>query len=301
MAKLLIIGGTGFFGKSILDAYKRGLLKEFFIEEIIILSRNPELFCSEFSELITDNIKFIKGDIQNIDWLPFADIVIHAATSAKKKDYVNINANQSEIIKLGVDNFIRISKKYLRNSMILYCSSGAIYGGQNPNEKYLYETSKLKDLNTLDATKREYALGKRYAEEAIINLSKQSKIKTSIARCFAFYGKYLPKNEHFAYGNFIAMAEKGGPIEVNATHDVIRSYMHADDLVISLMKIALISSTKCPIYNVGSDLEISIFELAKQIGEKYNVYVSKNENIDFENCDRYVPNVDKIKSLFEKN
>jgi len=44
LKSLLIIGGTGFFGKSILDSFKRGLLSEFNISKIIILARNIDKF-----------------------------------------------------------------------------------------------------------------------------------------------------------------------------------------------------------------------------------------------------------------
>ncbi len=38
MSTLLVIGGTGFFGKSILDSFKRGGLKKWRIEHVIAIS-----------------------------------------------------------------------------------------------------------------------------------------------------------------------------------------------------------------------------------------------------------------------
>ena len=46
MKKILLTGGTGFFGKSILDMVKRELLTGY---DFTILSRNPEKFFAEFS------------------------------------------------------------------------------------------------------------------------------------------------------------------------------------------------------------------------------------------------------------
>jgi len=38
MPTLLVIGGTGFFGKSILDSFKRGALEKWGIDRVIAMS-----------------------------------------------------------------------------------------------------------------------------------------------------------------------------------------------------------------------------------------------------------------------
>ena len=43
MSHALILGGSGFFGKSILDSYKRGLLREQDIDQITIYNANGEM------------------------------------------------------------------------------------------------------------------------------------------------------------------------------------------------------------------------------------------------------------------
>jgi dTDP-glucose 4,6-dehydratase len=42
MASLLIIGASGFFGKSILHGYRRGLLSPWGIDLIYVLARNTD-------------------------------------------------------------------------------------------------------------------------------------------------------------------------------------------------------------------------------------------------------------------
>lgn len=56
-------------------------------------------------------------------------------------------------------------------------------------------------------------------------------LKVSIARWVTFPGKYLPKNRHYAYRNFIANAEKGENIIVKSNGIIYRSYMSTDDMV----------------------------------------------------------------------
>jgi dTDP-glucose 4,6-dehydratase len=157
------------------------------------------------------------------------------------------------------------------------------------------ESFQFQDVSNLIEYKRDYALGKRIAENEIIKLASLG-LNVSIARCFAFYGEYLPRDQHFAYGNFIGAAERGKAIELKANHRVVRSYMHADELVDSLMKIALQSSPQCPIFNVGSDQAIEIRDLANQLGQQYNVPV-KIAPLTSCKIDCYVPNTDKLKRL----
>lgn len=234
-------------------------------------------------------------DISTVQELSDADIVIHAAASTDARDYLKNPNGEKRNIEQSTTNYCQLAQRYHRASKIVYCSSGAVYGQQPEDLEKMDEDFQPQDVSNLIEYKREYALGKRNAENEIIKLGSLG-LNVSIARCFAFHGKYLPRDQHFAYGNFIGAAERGDTIEVKANHRVVRSYMHADDLVDSLMKIALQSSPQCPIFNVGSDKAIEIRDLANQIGLKYNVPVNIAP-ITSDKIDRYVPNIDKLKRL----
>jgi len=301
MPNLLVIGGTGFFGKSIIDSFKRGLLNEFNITKILVLARNTDKFKLEFPELNFKGIDLINGDISSMTSLPEADFVIHAATSTNMNDYIDIcnNVGKNNIEK-AVTNYCSLASKYHIKSKILYCSSGAVYGKQPLNiEKIDEDFIFQQDLSELSIEKQNYCLGKRFAEKEIINLG-NSGLSVSITRCFAFSGKYLPKDQHYAYGNFIGQAEKGEIVTVKTNGIVYRSYLGADELVMSLMKILQVSSINCPIYNVGSDVSKKLHEIAEEIAMEYGVecqYNITNNNV----VDRYVPDINKLKLLFSKS
>jgi dTDP-glucose 4,6-dehydratase len=114
----------------------------------------------------------------------------------------------------------------------------------------------------------------------------------SIARCFAFVGPWLPFNQHFAIGNFIADGLAGRSIKVKANNLVYRSYMYADDLVDWMIGILVSANSNCPTFNLGSDEEISIGELANKIATCFKVSVDA-ESIIYEKIDRYIPSVKK--------
>jgi len=280
---LLIIGGTGFFAKSILDyIFNYSLLKN--VKKILLLSRGHSKI--KINHRLKRKIKIINiyGDISKLNKIPFADYVIYCA----------IIHNYKQDHK-AVCNYYKLAKKFHYKSKILYTSSGAIYGRQPTHidkikENYLYLN---KRINFPNNTKNIYSTSKLKSEKIFKKLSGLG-IKVSIARCFAFVGKHLPREKNYAVGNFIENIIKNKTIKVNSTHDVIRSYMYADDLVRWLFKILSSANDKCPIYNVGSDSAISIFKLAGLLSKKYNILLShKNKNCNF--VDRYIPNINKAK------
>jgi dTDP-glucose 4,6-dehydratase len=122
--------------------------------------------------------------------------------------------------------------------------------------------------------------------------SGQFGIETKVARGFAFAGPYLPLDRHFAIGNFIADGLRGGPLLVKGDGTPCRSYLYAADLAIWLWTI-LVRGKSCRPYNVGSDEDLSIAEVARWVAEEFGglpVQVAAHPTVNME-ADRYVPNL----------
>jgi nucleoside-diphosphate-sugar epimerase len=282
---LLLIGGTGFFGHSILKFFSnsKNLKKEF--RKIIIISRN-KLQKYDYHKQLKKNYKVIKinSDIRNLKKIPNADYVIYAAILNNfKQDY------------LAVKNYTRLAKKYHKNSKILFTSSGAIYGKQPNNingfkENYLPNNIKI---NYEKSYKNKYAYYKMKNEEIFHQLGSFG-IKTSIARCFSFVGEFIPRNSKYVIGNFIDNILKNEKISIKSSYVINRSYMYSDDLVKCLLKIVENATIDCPTYNVGSSDIVSLHKVAKFLAKKYNLELSFPK-ILFKQYDNYIPNTDLLK------
>ena len=81
MATLLLIGGTGFFGKCFISYYKEHSFKKWGIDDLVVTSRKS------FTEFM--GIKCIQFDASKDNELPDCDYVIYAASSSDKNIYIN--------------------------------------------------------------------------------------------------------------------------------------------------------------------------------------------------------------------
>ena len=284
---LLIIGATGFFGRSIIDFIFHNN-KEKKLKKILLLSRriDKKKINKKFNKDIV--VKKIYADISKLKKIPFADYVIYCA----------IDHNYYHDHK-GVCNYYKLAKKYHLKSKILYTSSGAVYGVQPTyikkiNEDYLINN---KRVNFKDIKKNNYSITKLKNEKIFKKLS-QLKIKVSIARCFAFVGKHLPRDSNYVVGNFIKNILNKEKIEIKSDYFVIRSYMHEYDLVNWLFKIINNSNINCPIYNVGSDQSVDIRNLGLYLSNRYKLDI-KLKKIKLNFKDKYLPSILKAKKVLK--
>lgn len=294
MNTLLLIGGSGFFGKSILDSFSRGLLNKWQIDRIIVMARNAERLKYEAPELLSPKIELLSADIATVNSLPFASYVLHAAASTNAANYLIRPESERSNIQQGIFNYCKLAPSYHKDSKILYISSGAVYGQQAEDLFSICEHFNGARLDELDPSKRDYAAAKIEGENLIKILGSRG-MRVSIARCFSFLGIYLPLDQHFAIGNFIRDGLLGEEIIVKSNKAVFRSYMYSDDLVNWLMSIADNGSENCPVYNVGSDEVITIQELAKKVAKNFQVRVAPSKS-QLDGIDRYIPCIHKAKT-----
>ncbi len=296
MSSLLVIGGTGFFGKSFLDANARGMLRGVGIDRLMVMARRTTAIRQKYACWGGEHIEWFDGDITSCDSLPSADIVIHAAASTDAANYLDRPEIERRNIQAGVLNFCRLAPRHLRHSKILFASSGAIYGQQPAQLEQIPEDFPMGAVEQLAENKRDYAAAKRDAEDAINRLGRDQGLDVAIARCFAFVGPYLPRDKHFAIGNFIEDGLRQRPIVIKARHRVVRSYMHSDDLVRWLMHLAKHSAPDCPTLNVGSDDPIDLRELGGRLSRYFGVPLETPADEDGY-VDRYVPSIERARAL----
>ena len=277
MKKLLILGGSGFVGSSIVDyGVDKKLIKNK-INEIYVLSRSNQAKQKKFKHI---KITYINKCILNVKKIPQINYVIYCL----KNKNIKISNNY-------FNQFLKLLKTLKIRPNILFTSSGAVYG-KNTNKKKDTEkkTIRIDSIKDLNGYKKEYAKEKIFLEKKIKELGIRN-YKVSIARCYTFIGKNITRY-NYAISDLINDAHNMTRIKLNSKINVYRSYMHSDDLANWLIKIVKNSNTKCPIYNVGSNKVINLKNLAKKIGlianKKISVKTNKSKKFDY-----YVPSITK--------
>lgn len=293
MNRLLLTGGTGFFGRSLLRLYLSApVLSDL---EITVLSRNPDLFLARNPEFIgNEAISFLTGDIQKRDSLPWDHKythVLHAATDSTIGLSLDPLQRYDQIVD-GTRNILDLAVATCAQRFLL-TSSGAIYGPQSTDLKSIPEHSRTSPPLAVPSTT--YGHAKRAAEHLCALYREAHGLETVIARCFAFVGPDLPLNAHFAVGNFIRDALMGDAITVAGDGTPLRTYLDQSDLAHWLFTL-LERGRAGEAYNVGSDEVFSIAELAYLVRDVLapGKPVKMLGNPDYSVArNRYIPNISK--------
>jgi dTDP-glucose 4,6-dehydratase/UDP-glucose 4-epimerase len=297
--KILITGGTGFFGRWLLEILCVLVRDHNFRTELYVLSRNPGRFLNEHINFPFDQyITFIKGDVTDFS-LPNIEIdyLIHMATTAAEETF----AGEDQLKKL--DLLYRGTRNTLENAVaggvkkVLFTSSGVVYGPSQ--EQFLSEEMLQAPQTNLESSA--LGEGKRLAEYLVAYYAKKAGFHYSIARCFSFFGPFLPLSIHYAIGNFVSDALTSEEIVVKGSGKELRSYLYMADAWVWLLRLLVEADNE--IYNVGSSSALTIEELAIEIRnalcpQKNVKILGLNHDIGNFSRNIYVPNNDKISKKF---
>ena len=294
--RIFVTGGTGFFGKWLLESFAWANDHLKLDAQMLVLSRNPDSFKARHPHLVqASGITFHQGDVRDFVFPKGKfDFIIDAATEASAQ----LNTENPLLI---LDTIVEGTRRVLELARhcgakrFLLTSSGAVYGKQPSDLAHVPEDYSGAPDSTQPASV--YGEAKRVVELLCSVYHKTYDIETTIARCFAFVGPYLNLNIHYAIGNFIRDGLAGGLIYVSGDGTPYRSYLYSADLAIWLWAI-LFKGKPGEAYNVGSDDAITIKDLAYEVSAVFStspkVVIAKTP-IPGQPAGRYVPSVKKVR------
>jgi nucleoside-diphosphate-sugar epimerase len=110
-----------------------------------------------------------------------------------------------------------------------------------------------------------YDESKRFGEALTFEYLRQKGTNASIVRIFNTYGPRMALEDGRVIPAFVAAALEGKPLPVHGSGGQTRSFCYVSDLVDALLLVAMDSSAKGEIFNIGNPSEMTILELAGEV------------------------------------
>jgi UDP-glucose 4-epimerase len=225
-----------------------------------------------------------------------ADTVCHLAAAVGVKLIVESPVRTIETNVGCTEVLLRcVAKKRKR---VLIASTSEVYG--KSTDLPFREDGDL----VLGATTRgrwSYACSKAIDEFLAIAYWRERRVPTTVARLFNTVGPRQTGRYGMVIPRFIAQALDGKPITVYGDGEQSRCFAHVHDVVGALAGLMRSDTTVGEVYNIGSNEEVTINELAARIRARTGssseiVYVpfSVAYEENFEDMSRRVPALDKI-------
>ncbi|MCX5687195.1 MAG: GDP-mannose 4,6-dehydratase [Candidatus Omnitrophica bacterium] len=296
--KVLITGGAGFIGSHLSDELIAGG------NEVVVLDN---LSTGRFENIAhldgNKSFQFVEGSIMNemlVDKLvERCDVVYHLAAAVgvdlvvkKPLESLITNIKGSEIV---LDMVHRYHKK------ILITSTSEIYG-KNTNGPLKEDDDRI--LGSPLKVRWGYSTAKAVDEMLAYIYWKEKKVPTIIVRLFNTVGPRQTGAYGMVIPRFVNQALKNEDITVYGTGKQSRCFLHVKDVIKTLVKLMNSKDAVGQVFNIGSQEEISIENLAKKVIEITKsksklVYISYEKAYEegFEDMQRRVPDTTKVNSL----
>ncbi len=296
--RVLITGGAGFIGSHLADAYlQRG-------EEVYIID--------DLSTGSIENIRHLKNHprfhytIENVHNQPVTaelvdqcEIIFHLAAAVGVKLIVESPVRTIETNVHGTEVVLSLANK--KKKKVLIASTSEVYGLST--EVPFREDGNL----VMGATTKgrwSYACSKAIDEFLALAYWREKKLPTVIVRLFNTVGPRQTGQYGMVIPTFVKQALSGRPITVYGSGKQSRCFCYVGDVVGALMRLMDDQKAVGEVFNVGSNQEITILDLAKKVKELTNseseiVFVPYDEAYEegFEDMPRRIPDISKVNAL----
>jgi len=300
--KILITGGAGFIGSHLADCLLRKGEEVFVVdnlstgslENIEHLQWNPQLHFE------LDTI-FHKKVVDRL--ISRCDQIYHLAAAVGVKLIMERPVESLETNVKGTEIVLKLAHKYSKK--VLIASTSEVYGKAGSSIQSLTEGT---DRLMGSTTKRRwaYACSKAFDEFLALAYYEEKGLPIVIVRLFNTAGPRQTDQYGMVVPNFVQRALADEPIIVHGDGSQTRSFTYVEDVVNALVKLMAESKAEGQIFNIGSEKEVSIKELAllvkEIVGSESEIeYVPYKQiyGLGFEDMDRRCPDITKIREVID--
>ncbi len=296
MTSSLITGGAGFIGSHLAERLLRDGEKVTIIddlstgsfENIAHLEDDPKF------EYVIDTI--LNEEVM-AKLVAEVDVVYHLA-AAVGVAYVIDNILKSIQINIRGTEIVFEQANRNKNKVVLF-STSEVYGKSN-SLPFTEEQDRLMGSTTI--SRWSYAATKALDEILALAYFREKKIPLVIVRCFNTCGPRQTGQYGMVIPRFVKQALLGQPITIYGDGKQTRCFSSVYDVVNGVVALSRCDEAVGRIFNIGTDHEISIEELARRVKElagssspiEYLPYEKAYEG-GFEDMRRRVPDLTRVR------
>jgi dTDP-glucose 4,6-dehydratase len=204
------------------------------------------------------NFELILQDIsQSFEIEGPVDSVLHMASPASPKDYLEFPIETLDVGSAGTRNMLEIAR--VKGARFLVTSTSETYGDPHVHpqvETYWGNVNPVGPRSCYDESKR-------FAEAMTMAYHRKFGVRTNIARIFNTYGPRMKLNDGRIVPAFVDQALKGEPMTVFGDGKQTRSFCYVSDMVDGLYRLSQ-SDERYPV-NLGNPREMTVLEFAESI------------------------------------
>ncbi|HTR03913.1 MAG TPA: GDP-mannose 4,6-dehydratase, partial [Thermoanaerobaculia bacterium] len=185
------------------------------------------------------------------------DGVLHFASPASPRDYLELPIQTLKVGSLGTHNALGVAKA--KKARFLLASTSEVYGDPlvHPQpETYWGNVNPIGPRGVYDEAKR-------FAEAITMAYRRSHGVDTRIVRIFNTYGERMRPRDGRVVPALIGQALAGEPMTVFGDGSQTRSFCYVSDLVDGIYR--LLQSDAAEPMNIGNPAELSVLEFAKTI------------------------------------
>lgn len=295
MTHALITGGAGFIGShlaerllkagqtvTVIDDLSTGRL-----ENITALTAYP-------------NFRYAIEDIRNFHVLDRlvseCDIIYHLAAAVGVQKIVSEPINTIEVNIGGTEMVLKTARRYRKKVMI--ASTSEVYG-KGVNFPFREEDDSLVGPTT--RSRWAYATSKAVDEFLALAYYKEVGLPVVIFRLFNTVGPRQQGQYGMVLPRFVKWALNNESIQVYGDGAQSRCFGNVHDVVDAIQRLADVPEALGQVFNIGSDEEITILQLAERVRERAHsqseiqlIPYEEAYEPGFEDFRRRVPDVSKL-------
>jgi len=295
--RILITGGAGFIGSHLSDAYLQCGDEVFIIDDLSTGSIENIRHLKDHPHFHY-TIESVNNQPVTAELVDQCDVIFHLAAAVGVKLIVESPVRTIETNVHGTEVVLSLANK--KKKRVLIASTSEVYG-------LSAEVPFREDGNlVMGATTKgrwSYACSKAIDEFLALAYWREKKLPTIVVRLFNTVGPRQTGQYGMVIPTFVKQALSGRPITVFGDGKQSRCFGYVGDVVGALMKLMDDESAVGEVFNIGSNQEISIIDLARKVKELTNseseiVLVPYDEAYEegFEDMPRRIPDISKVKA-----